>query len=477
MFKFSFLLAFLFSFELHAAPRTVFVQLFEWPWKDIARECEIYLGPSGFSAVQVSPPHEHIIWQNNPWWERYQVVSYKIHSRSGTEDEFADMVKRCHQAGVDIYVDAVLNHMTGIPGGTGIGGTNFSHYDYPGTYSWNDFHHCGRNGNDDIKNYTDLYELQSCELLDLADLSTESEYVRNKMAEYLNHLLDLGVAGFRLDAAKHIAARDLKAITEKLNRSAYIYQEIIYNPGGPVEYSDYLPVGDVMAYDYPHAISRGFKSKSTDTLQYIANGFPRSEDSVVFITNHDLERTDANSVLSYNADRKLYRLAQAFMLAWPFGYPQLFSGYKFSNYDDGPPLIENFMSHPVMDAVGNCQAPFTCEHRAPEIANLVYFRNVTNDAFYVSNYWSNGYDQLSFSRGSLGFMALNYSDYALTRSFATSMPEGSYCNIVDVDFRVQKNSCAKTYYVDRNGYVSATLNPQSALVLVSTMKLNRTLDK
>src|SRR5262249_5674963 len=27
------------------APRTAFVQLFEWKWTDIARECETYLGP------------------------------------------------------------------------------------------------------------------------------------------------------------------------------------------------------------------------------------------------------------------------------------------------------------------------------------------------------------------------------------------------------------------------------------------------
>ena len=39
--------------------RTAFVQLFEWKWTDIARECETYLGPKGFAAVQISPPNEH----------------------------------------------------------------------------------------------------------------------------------------------------------------------------------------------------------------------------------------------------------------------------------------------------------------------------------------------------------------------------------------------------------------------------------
>ena len=40
--------------------RQVIVHLFEWKWTDIANECEEYLGPKGFCAVQVSPPMEHV---------------------------------------------------------------------------------------------------------------------------------------------------------------------------------------------------------------------------------------------------------------------------------------------------------------------------------------------------------------------------------------------------------------------------------
>ena len=36
------------------------MHLFEWKWTDIANECEEYLGPKGFCAVQVSPPMEHL---------------------------------------------------------------------------------------------------------------------------------------------------------------------------------------------------------------------------------------------------------------------------------------------------------------------------------------------------------------------------------------------------------------------------------
>ena len=38
----------------NSAPnRHTAVHLFEWKWKDIASECERFLGPYGFSGVQV----------------------------------------------------------------------------------------------------------------------------------------------------------------------------------------------------------------------------------------------------------------------------------------------------------------------------------------------------------------------------------------------------------------------------------------
>lgn len=54
----------------------------------------------------------------------------------------------------------------------------------------------------------------------------------------MNHLIDLGVAGFRIDAAKHMYPKDLAEIYKALknlntefgfpaNSRPYIYQEII----------------------------------------------------------------------------------------------------------------------------------------------------------------------------------------------------------------------------------------------------------
>ena len=125
-----------------AAPnpaRSVFVHLFEWRWADVARECEVFLGPRGFAAVQISPPNEHARKAGNPWWERYQPVGYNLVSRSGNQADFEDMVRRCRAAGVEIYADVVINHMA-AGSGTSIAGLPYGVRDFPGTYGPQDFH-------------------------------------------------------------------------------------------------------------------------------------------------------------------------------------------------------------------------------------------------------------------------------------------------------------------------------------------------
>ncbi len=435
-----------------ADTRTVFVQLFEWPWADVAEECEQYLGPNGFAAVQVSPPQEHAVYPNSPWWERYQPVSYRLESNGGTEREFRDMVARCHNAGVDVYADAVINHMSAMETGVGSGGTQFQKYAYPSLYSYDDFHHCGRNGNDRIVNYRDPYELRNCELLGLPDLDTGSARVQNVLAEYLNHLLDLGVAGFRLDAVKHMTPEDVRGILRRVHGAPYIVQEIIPGNGEP-GYGDYRGIGDVNVFDYAFnlagAVRDGRLGDFFNALPYM----PASTDAVVFLENHDLQRLDHAKyrLLSQRDNRDLYFLAETFLLTWPYGYPQLFSGFDFSDYDQGPP------SGRVLDSNHRCRAGWTCEHRVPGIASLVKFRNATNARFYASNIWTDGRSKIAFSRGDLGFVAINFGAGPFTERVTTSLPPGVYCNIL--------SDCRESVWVDGTGNLRLNLAARSALVL------------
>lgn len=54
------------------------------------------------------------------------------------------------------------------------------------------------------------YNVKMCRLSGLLDLNQNTTYVQGKMQDFLNHLIDLGVAGFRVDAGKHMWPNDLE---------------------------------------------------------------------------------------------------------------------------------------------------------------------------------------------------------------------------------------------------------------------------
>lgn len=413
--------------------------LFEWKYASVARECTATLGPAGYGYVQVSPPAEHI--QGSQWWTSYQPVSYKIAGRLGDRAAFQNMVNTCHAAGVKVVVDSVINHMS-AGSGTGTGGSSYTKYDYPGLYSSYDFDDCTA----PVSNYADRWNVQHCELVGLADLDTGEEYVRKTIAGYLNDLLSLGVDGFRIDAAKHIPAEDLANIKSRLtNPSAYWKQEVIYGAGEAVQPTEYTGNGDVQELRYAYDLKRVFNNENLAYLKNYGEGWGYLSSSVagVFVDNHDTERN--GSTLNYK-DGANYTLANVFMLAYPYGAPDINSGYEWSDADAGPPNG---------GTVNACwQDGWKCQHAWPEIIRMVAFRNATRGQA-VTNWWDDGADAIAFGRGTKGFVAINHETGSLTRTYQTSLPAGTYCNV--------QNNTSVT--VNGSGQFTATLGANTALAV------------
>nr|AYU65441.1 amylase-related protein [Drosophila baimaii] len=422
--------------------RNTIVHLFEWKWSDIAEECETFLAPRGFAGVQVSPVNENIIAAGRPWWERYQPISYKLTTRSGNEEEFADMVRRCNDVGVRIYVDVLLNHMSGDFDGVAVGtaGTEAepSKKSFPGVpYTAQDFHpSC------EIYDWNDRFQVQECELVGLKDLNQHSDWVRSKLIEFLDHLIELGVAGFRVDAAKHMAAEDLEYIYGSLsnlniehgfphNARPFIFQEVIDHGHETVSREEYNELGAVTEFRFSEEIGKAFRGNNA--LKWLQSwgtdwGFLRSDQALTFVDNHDNQR-DAGSVLNYKSPKQ-YKMATAFHLAFPYGISRVMSSFAFDDHDTPPPqdAQENIIS-PVFDEDGACVNGWICEHRWRQIYAMVGFKNAVRDT-ELSEWWDNGDNQISFCRGNKGFLAVNNNLYDLSQELNTCLPAGEYCDVI-----------------------------------------------
>lgn len=470
------------SYQQQPLPRTAFVHLFEWQWDDVAQECETFLGPHGFAAVQISPPNEHAVIGESqfPWWQRYQPVSYKLQSRSGDRTQLANMIRRCHQAGVKIYADAVVNHMAAQEQGTGSAGTSYRRYHYPDLYQPDDFHTCQRN----VADYTNRNEVTTCELVGLPDLKTSTPRVQQQIVNYLNSLLDLGVDGFRIDAAKHIESKDLAAILALLDRQSthdpYIYQEVIDPGNEAIKKSEYYSNGDVIEFEYGKWVGAkflGIEGQAIAQLETLGEswGLMPSDKAIVFIDNHDKQRGHGGggSYLTHQ-DPDLYTLATVFMLAFPYGYPQVMSSYRFQSSDQGPPTDSQGKTQSVYQGEQSyCFEAWVCEHRWRAIAPMIEFRNYAADT-PITHWWSNGTNQIAFGRGDKGFVVINREDTVLTHTFQTDLPAGDYCNILKSDRATHGRTCSdrtQQFTVNAAGQVTLTALPMEATAIHIGAKL------
>lgn len=454
----------------------VIVHLFQWNWNSVADECADFLGPNGFGAVQVSPPQEHVVLPfaegaEYPWWQDYQAVSYSLdNTRRGTRQDFADMVQTCRDNGVKIYVDAIINHTTGPGSGTGSAGSDWNGdtESYPAVpYGPNDFNDCKREPN----NWHDPHEVQNCRLLDLRDLRTGSGYVRDQLTGFLNDMVALGVAGFRVDAAKHIPAEDLGAIYAGLDDvphyggKPYIFQEVIEDGGAHASLNPpaYTGIGDVTDFRYHHTVAHAVAQGDLGgVLDTVANNTPvHSSEAVVFMDNHDTQRERPG--ISYQGLGDRHDLGQALTIAQPYGTPKIMSSYEFgSSHAEGPPSTGVQPGNPAgsLTADTDCENDrWFCEHR--HVNGMATFANTVGGTDPVVR--ANEGSRIAFDRGDRGFAAFNAGGGTWNLTAQTSLPDGTYHDVASG--RVVNGQWDAPTYTVSGGQVTVQVPANGAVAL------------
>ncbi len=154
-------------------------------------------------------------------------------------------------------------------------------------FGYNDFHHSG-----DITNYGDSNNVWNGALYGMPDLNTGSPYVQDQIATYMKTLLGWGVAGFRIDAAKHMAPSEVKAILDKAG-SPKAYLEVI-GAGGESSTSNRAatPISTPSPTSNTARISAANFNSQIKNLKTLGEswGLLPSNKAFVFVVNHDRER-------------------------------------------------------------------------------------------------------------------------------------------------------------------------------------------
>ena len=142
----------------------------------------------------------------SPSYHKYDVADYyQVDPKFGTEDDLKELITLCHERGVKLIMDFVINHTATshvwfkeFLSAHNKGDTGNQYYDY---YSWAEapesgksFYKAGISGHYYEGNFSSS----------MPELNYDNEVVRQEMVKAAKYYLDMGMDGFRFDAAKYI---------------------------------------------------------------------------------------------------------------------------------------------------------------------------------------------------------------------------------------------------------------------------------
>jgi glycosidase len=146
----------------------------------------------------------------SPTYHKYDTTDYyEIDPQFGTEQDLKDLIKICHERDVKLILDLVLNH-TGMnhPWFQAFAkahkekDTEDEYYDF---YSHSPTRIKGKT-HSVIPGCKDFYECNF--FTQMPELNYDNEAVRTTMVDLAKHYIDMGIDGFRFDAAKYIYFED-----------------------------------------------------------------------------------------------------------------------------------------------------------------------------------------------------------------------------------------------------------------------------
>ncbi len=285
--------------------------------------CE--LANQGYSHVQISPSQESN--PGNEWWKRYQPVNYNRIKGLGSGDDLKKLTDKAHGCNINVIADVVFNHMANLDNGEEFEDVT----KYPGL-SPSDFNirpdtspgqrNCDIDYNDG-KRDTEIDCWLGSSLPDLK----HTDNVKTIQKAHLKELLDLGVDGFRFDAAKHmpnhVVAEYINFINQESGGKAWNYLEVIED--GDTKAEDYNGIAAVTDFRLYRSLRGFFASEFNGDLRSLPATAINDNRSVTFGTNHDTIFALNDRAIDPYKDNADSFLASAYVLAREGGIPLIFN--------------------------------------------------------------------------------------------------------------------------------------------------------
>lgn len=264
-------------------------------------------------------------------YHKYDVTDYyNIDSEYGTLEDFKELIVECDKRGINVIIDFVMNHtsikhpwfvkareyLNALPEGEE---PDLTECPYVGYYNFS----YGEQGKGVYAQLDDTNWYYECTFWDqMPDLNLDNPEVRTEFERIVDFWMELGVSGFRMDAAKeYFSGRSSKNIevlswfnsyVKTKDESAYIVAEVWEDSSTYMQYYQ-SGIDSVFNFDFSQnegSIGKTIISSATKAKQFeedlLKNQQKINENTdhgidASFFTNHDVAR--AVGYFAYNEEK------------------------------------------------------------------------------------------------------------------------------------------------------------------------------
>ena len=282
---------------------------FNWTYREITANLES-IKNAGFRNVLTMPVQQPKSG-GAAWWAFYQPLGMSIGDASslGTKEELKELCDKAEELGIAILADIVANHLATTdsedkePDGTPTVSPQVEQYE-PVLYN-------NRNEDTDGNGVTFHHnknasgsgaETQYYAYGNLPDLNTANAYVQSRVLSLLKECVDIGIDGFRFDAAKHIETsadpdypsdfwentleEAKKYYKQKTGKDLYVYGEILGSPSGR-NLSDYTKYMRVTDDGFVSQFKSAFASKDPSLILNASLKTSDASQLIAWVESHD----------------------------------------------------------------------------------------------------------------------------------------------------------------------------------------------